>query len=88
MRSLLALLTLLASPATAAMVQTPIGAVQVEPGLFMQPIGLDDTGCLAYQPWSPAGAVAHVVHYQRGDGSFTTERAEAACGTVAKARAG
>jgi len=88
MRSLLALLTLLAPPATAVMIQTPIGAVQVDPGLFMRPVGLDDTACLAYQPWSPADAVAQAVHYQRGDGSFTRERAEAACGTIARAGAG
>ena len=70
---------LLPFAAGAAALQPPVGAVQVSSDLFMRPVGLDSFGCPAYEPWSPIQNLPRTVHYQRGDGSFTTERAEAAC---------
>jgi hypothetical protein len=68
-----------ADPATAATAQPPLGAVHVEGDLFMRPLGLDETGCMAYEPWSMTSTVPRAPHYRRADGSFTTERPEAAC---------
>lgn len=87
-RTTLVLLVTLALPALAATLQLPLGSVYVGAGLYMTPGALDEAGCMAYLPWSPSGQVPGTPHYRRADGSFTTQRAEAACETQTQALSG
>lgn len=55
----------------------PEGAVELGPDFYMVPAGEDETGCPMYTPWSREGMVQTLIHYPKGDGTFTPVREEA-----------
>ena len=58
----------------------PPGAVHVEDGLYMVPVGVDESGCQQYSGWSATKALPAVIYYRAADGTFTMLRSEADCG--------
>ncbi|MCB1834247.1 MAG: hypothetical protein KDH19_12560, partial [Geminicoccaceae bacterium] len=56
----------------------PEGAIDVGRGVYMVPVSTTTDGCVQYTPWSATAAVVTAIHYRRADGSFTTNREEAA----------
>ena len=54
------------------------GAIDVGRGVYMVPVSKTNDGCVQYTPWSATSAVVTAIHYRRVDGSFTTNREEAA----------
>jgi hypothetical protein len=66
-------------PGDAATPAIPEDAIAVAPELYMLPMGTDETGCPAFQPWSPTMSVIQALHWRTATGDFTLDRGAAAC---------
>jgi hypothetical protein len=65
---------------SAAMSDTaPEGAIPVTADLYMLPMGVDDSGCPVFQPWSPTLMVVQALHWRTAEGAFTLDRESADC---------
>ena len=57
----------------------PEGAIPVSADLYMLPMGIDETGCPVFQPWSPTLMVVQALHWRTAEGTFTLDRDAADC---------
>ena len=57
----------------------PQDAIRIREDFYMTPLGVDESGCLQYSPWSSRGAVPTAIYYRKADGSFTLSRSDTGC---------
>ncbi len=53
------------------------------PGVVMEPIGTDASGCALFQPNAGSGSAVQTIFYRRAGGGFTMRREEADCAAPA-----
>ena len=58
----------------------PDGAIKATDTLYMVPVGPDADGCEQYSAHAVDGLAPAVIYYRKGDGTFTPDKSEAACG--------
>ena len=57
----------------------PKNAIAVGHGIFMIPVGKDESGCPQYTAWSARQSVPAVIQYRQADGQFSPVRERADC---------
>lgn len=66
----------------------PLGAVKVEPGLWMVPTAPEPGGCRRFTKWAKDRAVDRAIYFRTPQGGFSMSRARSECAAMEGPRGG